>query len=139
ELGEHLGCFLDWCAHAASPPLGAQTGDEVVWRVLHHWSKVGGRPASKTSRCGCGQPFSRMQRSRIARVVATNDTALHPLLPPDPRRKTPHCRESAPGAQPPKAETCRFCFVLPAVIPPPRRCGERAAPLPALTPGEMRE
>src|SRR5262249_49952603 len=86
ELGEHLGCFLDWCAHAASPPLGAQTGDEVVWRVLHHWSKVGGRPASKTSRCGCGQPFSRMQRSRIARVVATNDTALHPLLPPDPRR-----------------------------------------------------
>src|SRR5262249_44678364 len=74
---------------AALHPAGsgaAGPGGNGFWRVSRHWSKVGGRPASKIAWQAAGQPFSRMQRSRIARVEPTNEMACHCPVRFDDRR-----------------------------------------------------
>src|SRR5262245_30991834 len=64
----------------------AGPGGNGFWRVSRHWSKVGGRPASKIAWQAAGQPFPRMQRSRIARVEPTNEMACHCPVRFDDRR-----------------------------------------------------
>ena len=47
---------------------------------LFHSLKVSGRPASRTVLLSSGQPFSRMQRSRMVRLELTNETPYQPPL-----------------------------------------------------------
>ena len=47
---------------------------------LFHSLKVSGRPVSRTVLLSSGQPFSRMQRSRMVRVERTNERGCHPPL-----------------------------------------------------------
>src|SRR5262249_27325842 len=72
-----------------------------------------------------GQPFSRMQRSKITRVEATNETACHWPVRFDARRYKIHCKESAPSAQSPETANCRSLM--------PRSHSKEASQ----TPGEM--
>jgi hypothetical protein len=47
---------------------------------LFHSLKVSGRPVSRTVLLSSGQPFSRMQRSRMVRLELTNETPYQPPL-----------------------------------------------------------